>query len=172
MGTSAIKVCLLAVWVAGGAMAAPPNQITFDRSNTYPIWATPTQADTALAMAIQLELNRLGCEAGTADGIWGRGSRAALARYALKVGATELPTDPSDDLLTLLRGENGRLCTLPPGVVAAENRSDTAHLEAVKYSYKVWSTMPSQVATERTEYGLLRCQAGRGSTPRVCSWVE
>lgn len=122
------------------------------------------------AKAIQLELNRLGCEAGTADGIWGRGSKAALSRYATAIGAATLGTDPTDALLQTLRGERGRLCTLPPGIVAAENRSDTAHLEAVKFSYTIWTTMPSRVATEQTEYGTLRCEAGSNSSARKCAW--
>lgn len=90
----------------------------------------------ALAASIQLELNRLGCEPGTPDGLWGPGSKAALGRYASTIGET-LEDQPTDLLLDKLRAENGRLCTLPPGVVASADRSETAHLEAVKYSYKV-----------------------------------
>lgn len=123
-----------------------------------------------LAISIQLELNRLGCDAGEPDGIWGRGSRGALARYAEKTGATELGSEPTEDLLQLLRGENGRLCTLPPGVIAAEDRAETAPLEAVNYSYTIWTTLPQDVITTDTEYGPLRCEVARGSIPRVCTW--
>ncbi|MEM6593232.1 MAG: hypothetical protein AAF672_00475 [Pseudomonadota bacterium] len=134
--------------------------------------ATASYADAqkALATALQLELNRLGCEAGQPDGAWGPASKRALGRYAEKIGASDLPAEPSDALLTQLRGENGRLCTLPPGVIAADDRSETAHLEAVKFSYSIWTTMPSKVASETTEYGVLRCEAGSGSTPRKCVW--
>jgi hypothetical protein len=135
------------------------------------VLGTGAWAEEALtAKFIQMELNRLGCEAGTPDGIWGRGSKAALARYGEKVGATGLGEEPSDDLLAVLRAENGQLCTLPPGVIAAEDRAETTHLEAVKYSYKIWGTLPSRVATQSTEYGLLRCEAGGSSTQRTCAW--
>jgi peptidoglycan hydrolase-like protein with peptidoglycan-binding domain len=132
--------------------------------------AQSSDAAKVLAMSIQLELNRLGCDAGAPDGIWGNGSRRALGRYAEKTGAADLDTEPTDALLGQLRAENGRLYTLPPGVVAAEDRSETAHLEAVKFSYTVWTTMPSRTATAKTEYGTLRCTAGQGETRRECSW--
>jgi len=127
------------------------------------------QDDKALVMAIQLELNRLGCEPGTADGLWGGGSKGALGLYAAKVGET-LEDQPTDQLLARLRAEKGRICTLPPGIVAADNRSETAHLEAVKYSYKVWSSLPAKVVSEKTEYGNLRCVAGKNGGPRSCAW--
>ncbi|MEM9344464.1 MAG: hypothetical protein AAGA87_15585 [Pseudomonadota bacterium] len=41
--------------------------------------ALPAQAKDPLAESLQIELNRLGCEAGTPDGLWGRGSKRALA---------------------------------------------------------------------------------------------
>lgn len=134
------------------------------------VLAQAIKGDKALASAIQLELNRLGCEPGEPDGLWGRNSRTALATYAEKTGASELGSEPTPELLDRLRAENGRICTLPPGVVAADDRSQTSHLEAVKFSYTVWSSLPSKVATAETEYGVLRCEAGRGSSPRKCAW--
>ena len=123
----------------------------------------------ALATAIQLELNRLGCEAGQPDGIWGQGSKAALGRYAAKTGET-LEDQVSDQLLTKLRSERGQFCTLPPGIVASDDRSQTAHLEAVKNSYKVWSTLTANVVSKKTEHGTLRSEAAKKSGPRNCKW--
>lgn len=128
------------------------------------------QDDQVTASAIQLELNRMGCVAGKPDGIWGSGSKKALSKYASKAGEPDLELEPNNELLTKLRNERGRLCTLPPGIVAGADRQATAHLEAQKYSFKVWSTLPSKVATKKTEYGVLRCEAGSNSAPRKCSW--
>lgn len=135
-----------------------------------PVSAQQMSDAQILAISIQLELNRLGCEAGEPDGLWGRGSRSALGRYAEKIGATDLGSEPTDDILVQLRGETGRLCTLPPGVIAAEDRAETAPLEAVNYSYEIWTTLPQDVITAETEYGPLRCEVARGSIPRVCTW--
>ena len=127
------------------------------------------QDGKALATAIQLELNRLGCEPGKPDGLWGPGSKTALGRYASAIGET-LEDQPTDPLLEKLRAEKGPLCTLPPGVVAAADRSETAHLEAVRYSYNVWPTLPAKVVSEKTEYGTLRCRAGKNNGHRSCAW--
>ncbi|MEM8541647.1 MAG: peptidoglycan-binding domain-containing protein [Pseudomonadota bacterium] len=141
-----------------------------DTSSKLFIFVQATADEKALALAIQLELNRLGCNAGAPDGIWGNGSKRALAKYAVFSGNANVGDQPTDELLTTLRSDNGRLCTLPPGIVANADRSKTAHLEAVKYSYKVWTTLPSNVVTKKTEYGVLRCKVGRNGSPRDCSW--
>jgi len=63
-----------------------------------------------LVRSVQTELNRLGCAAGNADGVWGRKSRQALDNYAKHSGTTVASLDPSSDLLEALRNKKTRVC--------------------------------------------------------------
>lgn len=61
--------------------------------------------------ATQAELNRLGCNAGGADGIAGRRTRAAFAAYLAESGSGMTAGDlGSARALTALRGEKSRIC--------------------------------------------------------------
>ncbi|MEI2296810.1 caspase family protein [Ensifer sp. MJa1] len=69
-------------------------------------------ADRALARSVQVELNRLGCRAGSEDGLWGTGSRKALEAFA-KHGKLQLATlEPSNDVLERLKAQKARICPL------------------------------------------------------------
>jgi peptidoglycan hydrolase-like protein with peptidoglycan-binding domain len=65
-----------------------------------------------LARNIQLELIRVGCTSGRADGNWGSSSKAAI-RLFNKHGRTKLdPDEPSPALLTALQEHDERVCPL------------------------------------------------------------
>jgi hypothetical protein len=64
-----------------------------------------------LAFNIQTELNRLGCPAGAPDGVWGKRSREALARFVRQTNAG-LATEPSSAVLAALQAATGRICPL------------------------------------------------------------
>lgn len=71
--------------------------------------------DRELVRSIQQELNRLGCPAGKADGLWGRKTERALGSFA-KNGRIELATlEPSADVLNELRRHKARICPLVCG---------------------------------------------------------
>jgi hypothetical protein len=75
-----------------------------------------------LAAALQTELNRLGCGAGTVDGQWGRGSRAAFDRLLAALGQPPSDgADPTAPMLAMLKGLSDNLCTsqCAAGVTAA-----------------------------------------------------
>jgi hypothetical protein len=65
-----------------------------------------------LARAVQRELNRLGCNAGAADGQWGKNSSAALKRYGQHGNLKLASLEPTDDLLDRLNTQTGRVCPL------------------------------------------------------------
>ena len=70
-----------------------------------------------LVRSIQQQLSRVGCNAGKADGIWGKKGRAALRKYArlekLKYSTLEL----EQKLLVRLETHQSRICPLAPNVV-------------------------------------------------------
>lgn len=73
--------------------------------------------DPKMVKSVQDELNRLGCDAGTADGIWGARSRTALRRYKNHTHLLVSSTSADLKLLQVLESETGRVC---PSVTAQE----------------------------------------------------
>lgn len=66
-----------------------------------------------LTRRTQAELNRLGCNAGTEDGIWGNKSRGALERLAKHAPSVEIAAlDPTETLLRDMEALDGRICPL------------------------------------------------------------
>lgn len=68
--------------------------------------------ERGLARSIQGELDRLGCEPGKADGLWGARSRDALSRFGRHGGIEIATLEPSADVLSLLQKSVGRICPL------------------------------------------------------------
>lgn len=89
---------------------------------TPPTTETPAletaETDRELVRSIQKELNRVGCRAGSEDGLWGLGSRRALEQFA-RLSKVELAAlEPSGDVLERLRTQKARICPL----VCAQNQ--------------------------------------------------
>jgi hypothetical protein len=63
-----------------------------------------------LALAVQTELKRVGCDPGDVDGVWGGRSREALAAFGhfAKVDVAELA--PTPQILTLIKGKTDAVC--------------------------------------------------------------
>ncbi|MCG6902774.1 MAG: peptidoglycan-binding protein [Rhodobacter sp.] len=57
--------------------------------------ATPAQGADPMAVELQTELARLGCYTGAIDGLWGAGSRGAMARFNAATGQDVDPANPS-----------------------------------------------------------------------------
>jgi uncharacterized caspase-like protein len=68
-----------------------------------------------LARAIQGELDRLGCEPGAPDGVWGRRSEQAVERYNAHAGVRLASTTPSQEMLGALKTVPERVCPLVCG---------------------------------------------------------
>lgn len=76
-----------------------------------PVRQNPQPTGPSLATELQMELKRIGCLPGAVDGIWGRGSQAALARFINATGLTHLNRNrPTDDAVNAAMGEQGRVC--------------------------------------------------------------
>jgi hypothetical protein len=81
------------------AVAAPPP-------GPSPVELKPEE----LALAVQTELKRVGCDPGEVDGVWGGRSREALAAFGhfAKVGVAELA--PTPEILALIKGKSAVVC--------------------------------------------------------------
>ncbi|HET9904070.1 MAG TPA: caspase family protein [Xanthobacteraceae bacterium] len=75
----------------------------------------PQAAIEDLARPIQAELDRLGCDPGKVDGIWGEASRDAARRFKRHAKASLDVDEPSQDLLDALRERKSRVCPLECG---------------------------------------------------------
>jgi hypothetical protein len=76
--------------------------------------ATPA-GEPDLVRNTQLELIRLGCSSGDADGNWGKSSSAAISRFNRHAKASLNEKEPSSATLSALRGHDERVCPLTCG---------------------------------------------------------
>ncbi len=98
------------------AKAEPQKLASVDGEySANPVPETKPGADYSLSAALQGELNRLGCSAGGADGIWGRKSRSALQRYSKYAGLSIDEFEPTSSLLEQMRSQKSRVCPLVCG---------------------------------------------------------
>jgi uncharacterized caspase-like protein len=96
---------------AGGAPAIGPVA-------SLPPPSAPVEEPTMspdLVRNIQNELVRLGCAAGSADGVWGKKGRSAVEAFERYSKISLASLDPSADLLSTLKGYGGRACPLACG---------------------------------------------------------
>jgi hypothetical protein len=88
--------------------------------------ALPTLAPDppALARALQAELRRVGCYAGSADGKWGGGTKGALEAFAQRAQLNLRTEEPTLAALDAVKGRQGRVCPLEcgPGQVEQNDR--------------------------------------------------
>ncbi len=102
---------------AAGGLPAVPEQLA---ALTQPSASETSVLETVepnreLVRSIQKELNRVGCRAGSEDGLWGLGSRRALEQFA-RLSKVELAAlEPSDGVLERLRTQKARICPLACG---------------------------------------------------------
>ena len=71
--------------------------------------AAPQEAD-ALALALQQELQRVGCYQGAIDGLWGAGSTRALEAFDHWMGGIGITARPTDAALAVVRAARGMVC--------------------------------------------------------------
>ncbi len=88
------------------ATTAPTETVAPE--NNQPVPSDPKE----LARAVQLELNRLGCNAGSPDGVWGRGSRSAANLFNRHSNLRLASIEPNGEFLRQLRAFENRVCPL------------------------------------------------------------
>lgn len=76
------------------------------------IAAVEAEPDRELVRSIQRQLQRLGCDPGGADGLWGSRSRAALGAFSREAKIDLASLEPSATLLDEISKRQGRVC--PP----------------------------------------------------------
>ena len=72
----------------------------------------PAADPGTLVADVQNALNRLGCDAGPPDGVWGPKSAAALGEFARHGNVDLAALGPSEEVLRLLSRRTGRVCPL------------------------------------------------------------
>ncbi len=89
-----------------------------------PVTDPPVVALTgnALDLAMQAELKRLNCYAGTVDGSFGPGSQGALDLFFQKTKRTRSSTDLTQAVLDQLKAVDGKACLKPYAVVVVVQR--------------------------------------------------
>ena len=86
-----------------------------NRSSALPADAPGDQdapAAGSLVADVQSALNRVGCDAGPPDGVWGPRSAAALGDFARHGNVDLASLGPSEEVLRLLSRRSGRICPL------------------------------------------------------------
>ena len=112
------------------AIDTPPETVVVTLPSAKAPGASQTTRPIAgghlsLAHELQSELQRVGCYAGTIDGVWTPLARKAMQAFTERVNA-RLPVDEPDYvLLALVRGRQGKICMLacpPDQTLTADNR--------------------------------------------------
>jgi len=74
--------------------------------------AEQTETDTReFTIKIQRELNRLGCNAGVPDGLWGHKSQVALRNFLLNSNRKITSLEPSPQVLNYLTSREDHICS-------------------------------------------------------------
>ncbi len=130
-----------------------------------------------LARTVQVELKRVGCDPGLADGIWGPASQQALAAFDRYGRAQYAPATPTPELLDDLRGRTGRVCPAPPPpepVVSREAEPAPPPEEEVTLAGK-WSLRsdcPLDLGAELVLAATGRDQYRISGTGGISGWVS
>ncbi|WP_261332557.1 caspase domain-containing protein [Rhizobium leguminosarum] len=103
------------------------------------------EPDRDLVRSIQKELNRVGCRAGSEDGLWGAGSRRALDQFAKRSKVELAALEPSGDVLQRLRTQKAPICPL---VCAKTQRERDGRCVEIKAPAR---SMPQNAITPPTD---------------------
>jgi hypothetical protein len=133
-----------------------------------------------LAEVLQKELQRVGCYAGTVDGQWGLGSRAAMTNFNLFTRMA-LPTDQPDQkaaaivqkTLTRVCPDAGKGAQKVQGSGPVSRSANSDRPNPLDYSQTIWppnSKKLNDTFSAQTPYGRLSCRTGNRANSRECSW--
>src|SRR5262245_10660156 len=102
-------------WSAAGA--APPKPLVMPSPAPTPA-PTPSPSPAPqpeLARLLQTELQRVGCDPGGIDGVWGDNAENALERFARHAKLELRADEPTSAALEAVKGRQGRVCPLVCG---------------------------------------------------------
>jgi hypothetical protein len=92
----------------GTEIPADPTRTTVASTGLVP--AVPEMDEKELATLLQVELNRIGCNVGKPDGLWGRRSQGGLDRFAKETGRVASTLALGPPLLDLLKVQTEGTC--------------------------------------------------------------
>jgi hypothetical protein len=99
---------------SGGVGTPVARPIAALPSGSSPI--DQAKAGPDLVRSVQEELARVGCATGSIDGVWAQKGRTAVRAFARYAKLSLASADPSDDLLSVLKAQSGRVCPLACGL--------------------------------------------------------
>ncbi len=104
--------------VTSTAPVADKKDVKVAATNATPV-VTPQEVapltGRTLVLAVQKELNRVGCSAGRPDGKWGRQSTRAMRNFNRYAKLSLATGNAGNDALTILKSKTGRVCPLVCG---------------------------------------------------------
>ena len=106
-------------WLAALDPALRTPDLRADRERIIGEDVTPPELDLPqmdareLAMAVQTELQRVGCYRMGIDGDWGPGSRRALGDYLTRSGQSAEGQEPTAEILVMVQASTGEICPAP-----------------------------------------------------------
>lgn len=107
----------------------------------------------SLVSQIQTELNRLGCDAGTVDGIWGTKSKTALSQFIKASGTAHISTEPSLAMLVQLKRSSGRVCH-PSRSTRKQRIPEKASTKKIRDGYKCTKRGAQTYWLDYRQYGV------------------
>ena len=100
-----------------------PGYVRFGK-NCVRDGAAPSPA-VDLTRPLQAQLKRIGCLHGAVDGVWGPGSRAALAKFIRRAGLRLDSNEPSQEALNAASAKRSGFCPKPKRVVQPKKKKKT-----------------------------------------------
>lgn len=138
-----------------GANMVLPELISCANCGPATTVPTPTAApapvsEAQLAFEIQRELKRIGCLPGAVDGIWGRGSRAALLKFSRRSGIL-VDSEPAPATLAALRLKGRGFCPraqATPKRVTPRKKATSSQARCVQKCTSVFRRCKHEVVKE------------------------
>jgi peptidoglycan hydrolase-like protein with peptidoglycan-binding domain len=130
-----------------------------------PVAIQPQLSTKQLALAIQQELARLGCNPGTPDGDWGRRTISAITAFNQQTNLSLETAKPNADTLPVLKSTAGVICTAPPAQVKPVSTGYTEPKKKAPQTVKKKAPPKKKVKAYRGGEGArLDCDSGRKVT--------
>lgn len=125
--------------------------------------AEPEEMTRDQIETLQVELNRVGCSVGRADGIWGRRSQSALEEFVRRAKVEVASVEPTSDFIEQLKSFDEDICPPPPV------RKKTVTPRTTRRTAKKTVTIIRQPAQRRTTTRVNPIQNNRHMPPGVDS---
>ncbi|HEX4893865.1 MAG TPA: peptidoglycan-binding domain-containing protein [Hyphomicrobiaceae bacterium] len=134
---------------AAPVLTAQPHAPAPFPAAQQPVGVARANPEQELTRSIQHELKRVGCYAGSADGVWDDATRAAMLAFNDSVSVHVSVKGPERLLLTLLQGHDTRACTGAGTVVAGAAQKPAPELGPATAARQTTSSATTQATDTR-----------------------